>query len=100
MLCPVPNIEDFNDIVGVTVDDNIRRDNKLAGIFNLPRAAHSGKRRQLLNTFDYRLSELLGGVRIILLNVLNSGLKLIRGFGCPPNKPHGSNSRLMRFTTS
>jgi hypothetical protein len=30
---------------------------------------------------------------IILLNVPNSGLKLVGGFGHPPNTPHGSNNR-------
>lgn len=99
ILCTVPDVQDFNNLVGVTVHDNIRRDDQLAGSFDFPRPACSGKRRQLLDAVDNRLSEFLGGVRIILLDVLNSGFKLAGGFGCPPNKPHGSNSRSMRFTT-
>ena len=71
ILRPVPDIQDFNNLVGVTVHDNIRRDDKLASAFDLSRSAHSGKRRELVNAVDNRLSESSGRVGIILLNVLS-----------------------------
>jgi hypothetical protein len=42
----------------------------------------------LFNAADNRLRDLPGGGGIVLLDVFNSGFKLVSGFGCPPNLPH------------
>ena len=96
----MPDIENFDDLLAVAVHHNVRRDDKLASAFDLSQSARAGKRGELLDAVDNRLSDFPGGVGIILLNVVNSRFKLVGGFGCSPDTPHRSNNRLMRFTTS
>lgn len=52
------------------------------------------------NAVENRLSDSLCGFWTILLNVPNGGFELGGSLSCPPDTPHGSNNRLMRFTTS
>jgi hypothetical protein len=42
----------------------------------------------LFYAVDSRLRDLSGGGGIVLLDVFNSGFKLVSGFGYPPNPPH------------
>ncbi len=72
----MPDVENLNDLVGVTVDDYVRRNNKLASAFYLAGSAHAGERRQLLDAVNGRLSGLAGGFGIVLLNVLNEGFEI------------------------
>ncbi len=77
-------MKDLNYFIGETVHDNVRRNDKLARASDFPRSARAGKRRELLDAADNRLSEFPGGFGIILLNVLNCGFQLVGGSGCPP----------------
>jgi hypothetical protein len=94
------DIEDFDDLIGVTVGHDERRNHKFAGAFDLSRSARARKRGELLDAVYNCLSDFSGGVGIILPNVLNSSFKLVGSFGRPPDAPHRSNNRLTRFTTS
>jgi len=59
VLRAVPDIQDFNDLVGVTVDDNIRRHDKFAsafdfsvvGYFEFWRACLTAARRATLKVY-------------------------------------------------
>ena len=42
ILCAVPDMEDLNDFAGVTVDDNVTRNDKLTCASDLARAARCG----------------------------------------------------------
>jgi len=52
----MPDIENFDDLVGVAVHHNLRRNDKLASAFDLSRSAQAGKRGELLDAVDNRLS--------------------------------------------
>jgi hypothetical protein len=82
------NGEDFDNFFGCTVHNNVRRADEFAGSFYLSRPAKSGESCQLLNTTDNGLSDIPGCRWIVLLNVFNSGLKLVGCFAGPPNQPH------------
>jgi hypothetical protein len=42
----------------------------------------------VFNALDHRLSDIPASGGIVLLDVFNSGFKLVGGFGRPPNEPH------------
>jgi hypothetical protein len=88
ILRTVPEVKDFNNLVGVTIDDNVRGADKLAGSFYLSRATYGGESCQLFNAFDNSLSYILGSDWIVLLDVSDSGYKLVGRSGCPLNQPH------------
>jgi len=88
VLRSTPDVQDFNGFVGGTVHDDVRRANKFAGSFYLSGSAKAGKVCQLFNAVDNRLSDIPGGGGIVLLDVFNSGFKLVSRFGCPPNLSH------------
>jgi hypothetical protein len=83
VLRPVPDIEDFDDLIGVTIDRNEWRNDKLAGTFDLSRSASAGQRGELLDAVYNCLSHFSCGVGIILPYVLNSRFKLVGSFGRP-----------------
>jgi hypothetical protein len=88
ILRTVPDVQDFDNFFRGTIDDDIRRADEFAGSFHLSGSAKAGKSRQLFNAVDKRLCDIRGGGGIVLLDVFNSGFKLVSGFGRPPNLPH------------
>lgn len=88
VLHPMPDIEYFNNLIGVTVHDNLRGADNLAGALDF-----AGTPCQSLDAVKYRLSHAAGSIGIVLLNVLDSGLELVGRCGWAPNAPHGSKSR-------
>ena len=88
VLRPVPDVQDFDYIFGGTVHNDVRRADELAGSLHLSGSAKAGEGCQLFDAVDNRLSDTSGSGRIVLLDALNSGFKLVRRFGCPPNLPH------------
>ena len=87
ILRPVPDIQDFENFIGRTQNNDVRRADDFAGSFHLSGSAKAGKGRQLFNAVDNRLSYITGSGRIVLPDVFNSGFKLVSGFGGPPNEP-------------
>jgi len=88
ILRPVPDKENFNNLVGVSVYDDVGRTNQLVSALDLAGTAKSGKACHLRDAVEHRLSHAAGSIGIVLLNVPNSGFELIGRFGCPPNAPH------------
>jgi hypothetical protein len=88
VLRSVPDVQDFDDFFGQTVHHDVRRTHEFAGSRDLSGSTKAGKRRELFNPLDYRLSDLLSRSRIVLLDVFNRFFKLIGRFGRPTNEPH------------
>ncbi len=84
----MPDVQDFNNFFCGTVNNDVRRDDEFAGSFHLSGSAKAWKVCQLFNAVDNRLSDIPGSGGIVLLDVFNSGFKLVGGFGRPPNEPH------------
>jgi len=84
----VPDAQDFDDLFGGTVHNDVRRADKLASSLHLSGSAKAGEGCQLFNAVDNRLSNIPGSRGIVLLDVFNGGFKLVSGFGCPPNLSH------------
>ena len=84
----MPDVQDFDNLFGRTVHNDVRRADKLAGSLHLSGAAKAGEGCQLFNAVDNRLSDVLSSGGIVLLDVLNGGFKLVSRFGCPPNLSH------------
>jgi hypothetical protein len=89
VLRPVPDVQDFDNVFGGTVHNDVRRADEFTRSFYLSGSAKAGEACQLLNAVDNGLSDIPGSGGIILLNVFNSGFKLVGGFGRPPNQPQG-----------
>jgi hypothetical protein len=85
---PVPDVQDFDNFFGGTVHDDVGRAGEFAGSVHLSGSAKAGEGRQLFNAVDNRLRYIPCGGGIVLLNAFDSGFKLVRCFGCPPNLPH------------
>jgi len=81
-------MQDLNNLFGRTVYNDVRWGDKFAGPLHLSGPAKAGEGRQSFNAVDDRLSDIAGSGGIVLLDVFNSGFKLVRRFGCPPNLPH------------
>lgn len=84
----MPDMQDFNNLFSGAIYNHIRRAHKFARPLHLSRSAKAGEGRQFFNAVDNRLSEISGSGGIVLQDVLNSGFKLVRCFGCPPNLSH------------
>jgi len=54
----------------------------------LTRSAKAGEGCQLFNAVDNHLRDIPASGGIVLLDVSNSGFKLVGGFSRPPNEPH------------
>jgi hypothetical protein len=84
----VPDVQDFDNLFGGTVHNDVWRADKLAGSTHLSGSAKAGESGQSFNAVDDRLCNISGCARIVLLDTLNGGFKLVRRFGCPPNLSH------------
>jgi hypothetical protein len=84
VLRPVPDVQNFDNFFCETVHDNVRRADEFAGSFYLTGSAKAGEGCQLLNAVDNRLRDIPASGGIVLLDVFNSGFKLVGGFGRPP----------------
>jgi hypothetical protein len=79
--------QDFDNFFGGTVYNDVRRADEFAGSVDLSGSAKAGKGCQLLYEVDHlRDTPASGG--IVLLDVFNSGFKLVGGFSRPANEPH------------
>ena len=72
----------------------------LTGYHFLAGTAKAGEMLQILDTAKNRPGNLTGSLGVVVQDVLNDALKLVGGFGCPPDAGHDSMSRSMRLTTS
>jgi len=77
----VPDVQDFDNLFGGTVHNDVRRADKFAGSLHLSGAAKAGEGCQLLDTVDHRLGDIAGSCGIVLLDVLNGGFKLVSRLG-------------------
>jgi hypothetical protein len=84
----MPDVQDFDNLFGGTVHDDVRRADKLAGSLHLSGPAKAGESCQLFDAIDNRLSNIPGGGGIVLLDASNGGFKLVRRFGRPTNLSH------------
>jgi len=96
----MPEMQNLNYLFCRTVDNDIRRADKLTCSLHFSRPASCGEGGQPFYAVNQPLSDAAGGCGIVLLDVLHSGFQLVGCFGCPPNLPHEWNSLSMRFTTS
>ena len=85
VLRPVPDVQDFDKLFGVTVHNDVRRTDEFAGSLHLSGAAKAGEGCQLFDAVDNRLSNIPGSGGIVLLDVFDGGFKLVSRFGRPPN---------------
>jgi hypothetical protein len=88
VLRSVPDVQDFDNLFGGTVHNDIRRADQLAGSPHLARPAKAGKGCQLFYAVDNRLSDIAGGGGIVFEDAIDCGFKLIGRFGRPTNLPH------------
>ena len=100
VLRAMPDVQDFDNFLGVPVHNDVWRTDEFAGSLHLSRSANAGERRQFFDAVDNRLSNIPCGDGAVLLDPLNSGLKLVGRFCRPPNQPHERNSLSIRFRTS
>jgi len=100
VLRSVPDVQDLDNFIRGRVHDYVRRANEFACSFHLSGAAKTGEVCQLSNAVGNGLGDIPGGGGVVLLDVFDSGFKLISGFSGPPNNPHERNSRPMRSSTS
>jgi hypothetical protein len=84
----VPDVQEFDNFFGGTVHNDVRRADEFAGSVYLSGSAKAGEGCQLLNAVDNHLRDTPASGGIVLLDVFNSGFKLVGGFGRPPNEPH------------
>ena len=84
----MPDVQDFDNFFGGTVHNHVRRTDEFAGSLHFSGSAKAGEGCQLFNAVDNRLSDIPGSGGIVLLDVFNSGFKLVSRFGCPPNLSH------------
>jgi hypothetical protein len=84
----VPDVQDFDNLFGGTVHNDVRRADKLAGSLHLSGTAKAGEGCQLFNAVDNRLCNISSSSGIVLLDVFHSGFKLVGRFGGPPNLSH------------
>jgi hypothetical protein len=77
----VPDVQDFDYFIRVTVHHHIRRADDLAGSFYL-----RGGQRQLFNAVYNGLSDIASSGRIVFLDVLNRGYKLVGCLRRPPTR--------------
>jgi hypothetical protein len=71
VLRPVPNVQDFDNLVCGTIHSHVRRADKFAGSLHLSGASKAGENCQLFNAINYRLSDIPGGGWIVLLDVID-----------------------------
>jgi hypothetical protein len=81
----VPDVQDFDNLFGGTVHNDVRRADKLTGSRHLSGSAKGGEGCESFNAVDNRLGNISGSGGIVLLDAFHSGFKLVRRFGCPPN---------------
>jgi hypothetical protein len=84
----VPDVQDFDDLFGGTVHNDVRRADKFAGSVHFSGSAKAWEGCQFFNAVDNRLCNISGSGGVVLLDVFHSGFKLVRRFGCPPNLSH------------
>ena len=77
----MPDVQDFDDLSSETVNNDVRRADKLAGSLHLFGSAKAGESCQLFNSVDNRLGDIPGSGGIVLLDVFNCGFKLVSRFG-------------------
>jgi len=95
----VPDVQDLDYFIGVTIHNHIGRAHELAGSFRFSGSAQTREHRKSLDVVDDRLGDISCRSRIVFPYVLNSGYKLVSCFRRPPNLPH-ENSLSIRATTS
>ena len=84
----MPDLQDFDNFFGGTVHNHVRRADEFAGSLHLSAPAKAGEGCQLFNAVNNRLRDIPASDGIVLLDVFNSGFKLVGGFARPPNEPH------------
>lgn len=84
----MPDVQDFDNFLGETVHNNVRRADKLLCSLHLSGSAKAGEGCQLFNAVNNRLGDIPSSSGIVLLDAFHNGFKLIGRFGCPPNLSH------------
>ena len=84
----MPDVQDLDSLFVGTVHNHVRRADNLAGSLYFSGPAKTREECQLFNAVDNRLSNIPGSGGIVLHDAYNSGFKLVRRFGGPPNLPH------------
>jgi hypothetical protein len=84
----MPDVKDLDNFFGGTIDNDVRRADKLAGSLHLSRSAKAGECCQLFNAVDNSLRDIPSNGGVVLLDALNGSLKLVSRFGRPPNLSH------------
>jgi hypothetical protein len=88
ILRPVPDVQNFDNLFGGTVHNDVRWADEFAGSLDLSGAAKAGEGRQLFDAVDNSLCDFPGSVGIVLLDSFSRGFQLVGCFGCPPKEPH------------
>ena len=84
----MPDVEDFDYLVGITVHNNVRWADEFAGSFHLPKPSHAGEGCQLFNAVDNGLGGIPCSGGIVLLDAFHGGYELVGRLGCPADLPH------------
>lgn len=77
VLRAVPDVQDFDNFFGVPVHNDVRRADEFAGSLHLSGSAKAGEGRQLFDAVDNCLRDSPRSGWIVLLDVCNSGFKLV-----------------------
>ena len=85
----MPDVQDFDNLLGGTVHNDVRRADKLAGSVHFSGPAKAWEGGQLFDSVEDGLNDFLCSGGIVLLDVLHGGFKLVGRFGCSPNLSHG-----------
>jgi len=88
ILCPVPQVQDFNQFIRRTVNNNVRRNDEFASPMHFAGSAKSRKIRKLFDSVDNNRRNLSGNCGMVLQDVFNGGFKLVGRFSSPANHSH------------
>jgi hypothetical protein len=88
VLRTVPDVQDFDHFIGVTVYNNVRWLRSSRVPFTSPDRPRPGKVAGCSMPSITVWATLSAAGRIVFLDAFNSGYKLVGRFGCPPNLLH------------
>jgi len=73
----MPDIQEFDNFIGVTVGHDVRRADQLPCAFNFRRSSDAGEARQSTYTLSNGLGEIVRCQGIVFLNTFDAGYKLV-----------------------
>lgn len=84
----MPDVQDFDYVVNLAIDNDVRRNHEFAGSSLFPWPPEARKRRQLLNPVENDLCSSMGRAGVFFTDAFDMSYKLVRRSRCPANSPH------------